>query len=204
MLFHEENEIVQMLPPRDVTNGTYTCWVNMHEWHHGAFFCYVGRHRSNVTFAFRKGQSTQLIAGNETKNGHSRVAPLQIPRWWSNVNSDDTATTHFSLHPNRPSSDSTIGSTAITKFSGSGYSDIGGKGELYLVEVDSAMLGEDSLGRYYDMVQIVVTAAGSPPDPAGILGYGNHVAVWAILSQPRYGGRACTTNVDGMIPSRTP
>ena len=202
MLFHQENEIVQMLPPRDATSEIYTCWVNMSQWHHGSFFCYVGRHFNNITFTFRKGQSTQLIAGNEAKNAHTRVAPMNFVRWYRNVDSDDTATTHMTVM-GRPSSDNTIGSTAIMAAPSSGYSELGSKGELMLVEVDNTELGKDSQGRYYDMVQIRVGGTRSPTDPSGILGNTNNVAVWAILSEPRYGARA-STGPKGTISSRTP
>jgi hypothetical protein len=161
-------------------------------------------HRNNVSFVFRKGQKTQLISGNETKNGHTRVAPLKLARWWKNTDSDDTSTTHLTLM-GRPSSDNTIGSTAIHAAPSSGYSELGSRGELLVVEIDNTQLGKDSSGRNYDMMQVRVDPAfGPPPNPSGILGYSNNVAVWAILSEPRYAGRACTVNAKGNVSSRTP
>ena len=164
MLFNERHEIVQMLPPKDCTNNIYSVWADLSHWHHGTFFCWVGQHQNNVTFAFRKGRKSVMLANRESKQGHTAVAPLQIPRWWYNRNSDDTSTTHFTLNDSRPSTDSTIGSTAIMAGPGRGYDDLGSKGELYVVEVDNTQLGEDSNGNYYDMVQIVVNPAfGAPP-----------------------------------------
>jgi hypothetical protein len=86
---------------------------------------------------------------------------------------------------------------------GSGYSELGSRGELYVVEIDNTMLGRDSNGNEYDMVQVKVTGQGAPPDPSGVLGYENAVAIWAILSEPRYGARACT-GPKGTVSSRTP
>jgi len=75
---------------------------------------------------------------------------------------------------------------------GAGFDDLGSRGELYVFEIDSRALGESSTGVDYNMVQVVISPTFGPP-PKGIQSTGNLAAVLGILSQPRYGGKACTT-----------
>jgi len=182
-----------MLPPKDCTNNIYSVWADLSHFGHLTILAWTGQRANEIRFSFRKGIKETMLNNQEPKQGHTRVAPLRIPRYWYNKNSDDTSTTCLTLNNARPFTDSTVNTSAIMAGPGRGYDDLGSRGELYVFEIDSRGLGEDSQGRDYNMVQCVINPTFGPPPKTTVNSTGNLVSVLGILSQPRYGGRACTT-----------
>jgi len=174
-----------MLPPIDATHIHHTTWVDMQNWHHGSIIMSVGPHQNPIYFGLKKGIAANLTGKNKNSSG----VALKPYRFWSNLNSDGTATTHFTLRGN-PSHDSTINARSIHV--GSQHDDMIARGETYLVDIDSNILGENSSGVKYDCFAVKVYSQGAPPSPSGIGLTQNSVAVFAILSEPRYAGRVCT------------
>lgn len=200
MLFHEYNEIVPVIPPMDATHCHYSTFVDVSHWHHATIICSVGQAQNAFTFALRKGIKPSIEDVNR-KNEGSNVTSLPIARFWSNKNTDATATTHLTAH-GRPSHDSTINSMAIMAGPGHGSHDLGSRGQIYVIEVDNTQLGKDSNGNAYDCIQVVARAAyGPPPCPSGIGLTKNVISVFAILSEPRYAGKACT-EAQGRVRTR--
>lgn len=177
-LQHETMTPILIIAPSDTTsldlNGP---WISVQEHHHVAFYCMTGERYSDVTFKVRKAVQSTITTNRQRARDVAGVFH-SFGRYWINDNSDATATQCLTLKLVQNDS------TASTSQEVYGRGDLGKvRGELMIIEFDSESLGENSSGTPYDCVQL--TAQGGTYGPS-------YISALAILSEPRYAGRACT------------
>jgi len=177
-LQHEIMTPILVNPPSDTTfldlDGP---WISVAEHHHIAFYCMIGEHVRSATFKVRKYNQALITAGNYEAR-HVPGVFHSFGRYWRNDNTDATATQCLTLHLVQNDS------TADCAYKVNGHGSTGDvRGNLMVIEIPAESLGNDGSGTEYDAVQLVVQGRDGSPV---------YISALAILSEPRYAGRACT------------